>query len=98
MTEATFTKSYKNRDGLEWIVEAYLPIEDEDIMVLNSVASTKRKVYVEYPECYIEITSPSGSINAHHLSDEDQFKKFLHNWAGIWGVDFWKELKSRYLI
>ena len=98
LTEATYTNSYKNREGLEWTVTAYLPCEGEETMVINNVASTKRKVYVEYPECYVEIQSPGGGINAHHLTDEKELKKFLHHWSGIWGVNFWKELEDRYFI
>ena len=102
MTKPTFTKEYKSKNRKNIIytytLTTYLPNEDEGIIILNNVASTKRKVYVEYPECYIEIMSPSGSINAHHLSDEKQFKVFLYNWSNVWGADFWEELKGQQLI
>ena len=94
----TLEREYKNRKGETWNLKAYFPNEDEDTMVLNSVVSIKRKMYVSYPECYIEITSPDGGINAHLLSNDNEFKKFLHSCSGIWGANFWKDLENNQLI
>jgi len=98
----TFFKEYNNREDKNatytYSIKAYLPYEGQETMVLNHVASTKRKVYVNYPECYIEITSPSGAITAHHLENEEKLKRCLLNWSSSWGEDFWRELISRYLV
>ena len=98
MTEATFIKNYKNRKGQEWTLSVYMPYEGHETIVLNNPASTKRKVYVEYPECYLEIQKPDGGINANHLENEDELRECLYRWSNIWGDDFWNELNSRYLI
>ena len=92
-----FTKEYKLRDGRKYTLTLYFPDEDE-VIAVDKATSTTRQIYVEYPECYIEIQYPDGGLNTHLLSDKEKLKKFLHDWSGIWGANFWRELKDNCLI
>ena len=78
-----FSKEYKSEGKVasSYILRTYFPNEDEGVIAVRNVASTKTKVYIEYPECFLEIESFSGAINAHLFSDEDEFARCIYIFA-----------------